>query len=58
MFKSFDLFNPGLDKALDSLHQIKTDDVLKTLMNLDILGAWHMPSCGWALGTRLTHVLK
>ena len=29
MFRSFDLFNPGLDKALDSLHQIKTDDVLK-----------------------------
>jgi len=39
MFRSFDLFNPGLDKALDSLHQIKTDDVLEALMNLDILEA-------------------
>ena len=39
MVRSFDLYNPGLDKALDSLHQIKTDDVLKALMNLDILEA-------------------
>ena len=49
---------PGLDIALDSLHQIKTDDVLKALMNLDILeaGTCHYV-VGWALGTRLTRVL-
>ena len=46
-FRSFDLYNPGLDKALDSLHQIKTVDVLKALMNLKILKLAHSIMWYW-----------